>query len=731
MAQQYNNVLSSENIDYILNLPQVQASKSSIDSKVSGSIYFTVNLTNEIKTILNQKIGLDLINQIDIPMRWIKGDTPSHIDTGVDDFNNTYLIYLTDSNGSLILDNVSYPITKGTAYVFNESLKHETINTGSEARLLLGPMSELGFPVGGITSIQGPGNSTIYIRQAGSDIQYSSDQTTWNILYFPCVVINTNTSLGYLKIEFITNITINNQWNYLICDPFSSNGYIQFGSSSLKNDGTRPIITIDGVTNYDGFIQNGTNSNNGCNNISIYNLEVSANNSTLADKGGWIGQQYYSKGVSNNYIINCSSNGNIGSGSSEGGGIVGSYVATGSGSSLTIIGCSSSGNIGINSGGIVGTYAGNTGNPFPPAGGTITCQSCWSTGNILGYVGGTNASGGIYGEYAGDGGQASAINCYSTGAIGSQCGGIYARFAGRGGISVATNCYSLGAIAASGGGIYAHYAGPTGNAGTPASVSASNCYSAGSITTAGTGIYGSNKVNGTTTNCYSANGNWSSANANLSLTGLPNPIVGSTWIATILNQPYELRNIGYSPYSVNNILQTNNLKKVYTQTVNINDSTNPAIIGGKSYQILDKTGGNMTIDSTTGVISTLNTAVGVYTLYIRNTGSYHISEFELTIINPNNGYPIIMNTTSKLLSKNNNINYYCCYRIYHFSYFSKCNNEINDLDENNDDCCYTEYVDRKGMYNCIKSVIMNNTNINNRLNTNNSLVKNYNYLVNK
>jgi hypothetical protein len=67
-------------------------------------------------------------------------------------------------------------------------------------------------------------------------------------------------------------------------------------------------------------------------------------------------------------------------------------------------------------------------------------------------------------------------------------------------------------------------------------------------------------------------------------------------------------------------------------------STDPAIVSGKAYTLLQIAGGDIgsygtiTLDSTTGVISTTTaTAPGTYTLYIRNNGSYNISEFDLTV----------------------------------------------------------------------------------------------------
>jgi len=81
-------------------------------------------------------------------MRWIKGDTVPHVDVGSSNFQNTYLLYLNDSPGKLIVDSQSYPIQANTGFVFNEGLSHESKNTENVPRLLLGPMNELIEPVG-------------------------------------------------------------------------------------------------------------------------------------------------------------------------------------------------------------------------------------------------------------------------------------------------------------------------------------------------------------------------------------------------------------------------------------------------------------------------------------------------------------------------------------------------------------------------------------------------------
>jgi hypothetical protein len=143
-------LLDEEQIASFFALEEVQTAKSQIDarSSASASVYFTVGMTETIRAILKESFDLDLLDAKSVPMRWIKGDTKAHVDVGSAAFDTTHLLYLSDSPGQFIVDSTSYPITQGAAYTFPESLRHETINTGSEPRLLLGPMSEEGFAVG-------------------------------------------------------------------------------------------------------------------------------------------------------------------------------------------------------------------------------------------------------------------------------------------------------------------------------------------------------------------------------------------------------------------------------------------------------------------------------------------------------------------------------------------------------------------------------------------------------
>jgi len=442
-----------------LNLSEVKDAKEYINKKTDGYVTFNIPLTSSIKNTLYENFDIYLDN---IPMRWIKGDTLPHVDLSTNSFENTYIVYLTDSDGSLLIEDNSYPILQNTGYVFSEGLKHKTTNTGNKPRLLLGPMNESGFLVGAATTITANGaTDTIYFKYiSGSGIYYKINNGSYNGLSLPITIVNTNVS-SVLKALFETDIIISSDIFYFICE--SNN--IQFGSISLKNNGTRPIITIDGVTNYPGLIQNGDNSVNGFDNIYVYNLEItSLNSSTLISNGGWFGQEYFARGAPNSYIVNCHSDGPI---IDAGGGIVGGYSASNSGN-LKILGCSSSGNSADYSGGIVGYYAGQDN-------GIIICTGCWSTGSI-----GANG-GGIFGYGAGDTlGEVVAINCYSTGLINTNGGGIFGQISINGS---AINCYSQGNILSDAGGIFGEGAASTG--GITTSV---NCYSVGNITTSGNGI---------------------------------------------------------------------------------------------------------------------------------------------------------------------------------------------------------------------------------------------------
>ena len=123
--------------------------------------------------------------------------------------------------------------------------------------------------------------------------------------------------------------------------------------------------------------------------------------------------------------------------------------------------------------------------------------------------------------------------------------------------------------------------------------------------------------------------------------------------------------MGYTPYNINNISVSGSgvpsLVRTSNETIVAGTSTESAIVSGKSYTIIEKSGGDsgsystITIDSTTGVISTTSsTSTGTYTLILRNDGSYNITSFSLTVTEspPSNTQRINSFRVSNLLSDN-------------------------------------------------------------------------------
>lgn len=141
----HTNVLTEEDIYYINTLPEVLEAKTKLTSS-NDKYTFYITLTDSIRASLST-LGLDFSNVTQIPMRWISGNTLEHVDHGKSQFSNTYLVFMNNSPGSFVIDDVSYSITQNTAYVFNEGVRHKTLDTQG-VRLLIGPMNEFAEPVG-------------------------------------------------------------------------------------------------------------------------------------------------------------------------------------------------------------------------------------------------------------------------------------------------------------------------------------------------------------------------------------------------------------------------------------------------------------------------------------------------------------------------------------------------------------------------------------------------------
>lgn len=580
-----DDILDKDDIQYILDLPRTLDARMALNNSASGSRNFKLNLPTNIKNKLTAAFGITLTKP-EIPCRWIKGDLAAHHDVSTTDFDNTYLVYLTSSPGNLVIGESSYHITQGTGFMFNEGLIHSTTGTGNEPRLLIGPMNELGNPVGApSTTINQPGGTTVYIKQIEGDIKMSLDLelpfSDWDLVSFPCYVENTSIADGYLKIIFKSNIILTTDYAYFIVynnggDTISgTTGYIQFGNTSLESDGSRIKITIDGTgyegLEYPGLIRNGDSENTGFAYVNVFNLEVEPiSGAYLLAGSGWICQQFFGKYSNDNNVVNCKSSGNIGN---SGGGILGAN--SGIGGRLYVTGCSSSGDIEENGGGIMGAGCGHgsgfiriekcwsigvigangggiTGYNTGFDSGMIEIISCYSEGNINQYAGGiTGQDTCINGDYI------NIINCYSKGTISAEAGGIIGKGLSTGTIRV-INCYTVGNIDS--GGLGGGICGPlTGE--VSAQIFIDNCYVAGATNT-GVGFIISDMsiINGViVTDSIILTGNfaealnetsgWNRSNALATLTGTPAPVVGASWVEFVADAPFLIWNMGYSGFN--------------------------------------------------------------------------------------------------------------------------------------------------------------------------------------
>ena len=239
MTSVHTNVLSEEELHYLNNLPEVLSAKASLDSKSSGKVYFSVPITDSIRSTLQSRFGLDLSAHSTIPMRWIKGDTAPHIDTGASNFQNTYLLYLNDSPGDFIVDSESYPIEANSGFVFNEGLSHETQGTGIIPRLLLGPMNEFAEPVGAAAPI------SYYPTEADALIGtnflgYSVDYTVGSFG-------------GYTSWRIASNSTGSSSQNAVYPNGSSLNSdgfYYLYPSAPCFLEGSTVLCQVDGVESY-------------------------------------------------------------------------------------------------------------------------------------------------------------------------------------------------------------------------------------------------------------------------------------------------------------------------------------------------------------------------------------------------------------------------------------------------------------------------------------------------
>ena len=196
MASIFYNVFSNEELEYLSQLPEVAEAKAKINTNSTHNVvYFTIKLTENLKTSLTSCFGLDFSNITEIPMRWIKGDTKPHIDVSSTKFQNTYLAYINNSQGEFVIDNTTYPIHANTGFKFNEGVSHLTTNTGETPRLLLGPINEFVNPVGApLTYFPSEADALAYTNPLGYGGIYTVDGGIYGYTYWRLASNSTGTS---------------------------------------------------------------------------------------------------------------------------------------------------------------------------------------------------------------------------------------------------------------------------------------------------------------------------------------------------------------------------------------------------------------------------------------------------------------------------------------------------------------------------------------------------------
>ena len=167
-------------------------------------------------------------------MRWIQGDTAAHIDVSQGAFENTYLVYASSSEGEFVLGGESYPIREGSGIRFNEGISHETVGTGVEPRLLIGPMNEMGQPVGGyaVTYYSSEADALSNTNQIGFGSSFTVESfngiTSWRISS------NSNGSSSQSVTYYVGDVLIND------------GSYTLYPNVPCLLEGTTVLCQIDG-----------------------------------------------------------------------------------------------------------------------------------------------------------------------------------------------------------------------------------------------------------------------------------------------------------------------------------------------------------------------------------------------------------------------------------------------------------------------------------------------------
>ena len=173
-----DSIFSNDEIQELLHNEEVLRNREHLTNH--EKVRFSVELSKTMREKLITSLQLSVDLPIKIPMSWISNDSLPHIDSGEADFQNTIIVYLSNSSGSLIIDDQSYDIQQNRAFTFPRGSNHYTQNTSAEdgqPRLMIGPMSETGFPVG-VGVLYFPTSADVFPDPNFSNLVYSSGDST-------------------------------------------------------------------------------------------------------------------------------------------------------------------------------------------------------------------------------------------------------------------------------------------------------------------------------------------------------------------------------------------------------------------------------------------------------------------------------------------------------------------------------------------------------------------------
>jgi hypothetical protein len=227
----YASVLTPEHVQHIHSLDTVIRHRPHLPY---SNVRFTCALSSEIKAAIHTSLGLDLSNVAEVPMRWVHGDTAAHRDVSQGTFETTYLIYVSSSEGEFVLGDQSYPIVQGAGIRFNEGIPHHTANTGSEHRLIIGPMNERGQSVGVAMGYYGSeADALSYTNQLGVGSSYTVESfngiTSWRL------ASNSSGSSSQSATYYVGDVLI------------GDGSYNLYPNAPCLLEGTTVLCQIDGV----------------------------------------------------------------------------------------------------------------------------------------------------------------------------------------------------------------------------------------------------------------------------------------------------------------------------------------------------------------------------------------------------------------------------------------------------------------------------------------------------